>query len=210
MVTWPLSAQIQETLPALVLSPRAFNELTGRCIACPITRRDRDWSFHVSIPDGDEISGVVQSDQLRSASWEQRGSRFICKAPASVLGGIVLGLAARGRAEHVEMFNAKPLQLGFVLLQSAYGFVAFHKANIANRSLRFHDFRLTSERDASANSFFVVNVQPNTRRIGLFAGLFFSRFSKPNTGATAVFVDEFDAGGFHRFQDLFDCLSAAT
>ena len=23
---------------ALVLSPRAFNELTGRCIACPITR----------------------------------------------------------------------------------------------------------------------------------------------------------------------------
>ena len=71
--------------PALVLSPRVFNELTGRCIACPITRRDRDWSFHVPIPDGHEISGVVQADQLRSASWEQRGSRFICKAPAGVL-----------------------------------------------------------------------------------------------------------------------------
>jgi hypothetical protein len=42
------------------------------------------------------------------------------------------------------MFNAKPLQVGFVLLQSAYGFVAFHKANIANPRLRFHDFRLTS------------------------------------------------------------------
>ena len=71
--------------PALVLSPRIFNELTGRCIACPITRGDRDWSFHVSIPDGHEITGVVQADQLRSASWEQRGSRFICKAPAGVL-----------------------------------------------------------------------------------------------------------------------------
>jgi mRNA interferase MazF len=71
--------------PALVLSPLAFNELTGRCIACPITRRDRDWKFHVAIPDSVEISGVVQADQLRSASWEQRGSRFICKAPASVL-----------------------------------------------------------------------------------------------------------------------------
>ena len=33
--------------PALILSPRVFNELTNRCIACPITRRDRDWSFHV-------------------------------------------------------------------------------------------------------------------------------------------------------------------
>lgn len=71
--------------PALVLSPRAFNELTGRCIACPITRRDRDWSFHVAIPEGNEISGVVQVDQLRSASWQQRGSRFICKAQAAVL-----------------------------------------------------------------------------------------------------------------------------
>jgi mRNA interferase MazF len=72
--------------PALVLSPRAFNQLTGRCMACPISRRDRDWSFHVAIPDSDEISGgVVQADQLHSASWEQRGSRFICKAPAKVL-----------------------------------------------------------------------------------------------------------------------------
>ena len=50
--------------------------------------------------------------------------------------GIVLGLAACGRAEHVEMFNAKPLQVGFVLLQSAYGFVSFHKANIASWGLR--------------------------------------------------------------------------
>jgi hypothetical protein len=39
----------------------------------------------VPIPHGHEISGVVQADQLRSASWEQRGSRFICKAPAGVL-----------------------------------------------------------------------------------------------------------------------------
>ena len=71
--------------PALVLSPRAFNELTGRCMACPVTRRDRDWSFHVPIPEGNEISGVIQTDQLRSASWEERGSRFICQAPPRVL-----------------------------------------------------------------------------------------------------------------------------
>ena len=30
-----------------------------------------------------------------------------------------LGLAARGGAEQIEMFDAKPLQVGFVLLQSA-------------------------------------------------------------------------------------------
>jgi mRNA interferase MazF len=71
--------------PALVLSPHSFNELTGRCIACPITRHDREWSFHVAIPEGHEIRGVVQTDQLRSASWQHRGSRFACAAPAGVL-----------------------------------------------------------------------------------------------------------------------------
>jgi mRNA-degrading endonuclease toxin of MazEF toxin-antitoxin module len=60
-------------------------ELGGLGRLYPITRRDRDWSFHVPIPDGCEISGVVQADQLRSVSWEQRGSRFICKAPTGVL-----------------------------------------------------------------------------------------------------------------------------
>jgi mRNA interferase MazF len=71
--------------PALVLSPRAFNELTSRCVACPITRRDRDWHFHVAITGVNDVEGVVQTDQLRSLSWDKRGSRFICKAPASVL-----------------------------------------------------------------------------------------------------------------------------
>jgi mRNA interferase MazF len=80
--------------PALVLSPRAFNELTGRCIACPITNRDRDWSFHVAIPEGGDVSGVVQADQLRSASWEQRGSRFVCEAPAGVLDDVRAKLRA--------------------------------------------------------------------------------------------------------------------
>ncbi|HEY7245791.1 MAG TPA: type II toxin-antitoxin system PemK/MazF family toxin [Xanthobacteraceae bacterium] len=71
--------------PALVLSPRSFNELTGRCMACPITSHDRDWRLQVLMPKDCEVSGVVQTDQLRSASWERRGSRFICHAPVAVL-----------------------------------------------------------------------------------------------------------------------------
>jgi mRNA interferase MazF len=71
--------------PALVLSPRSFNQLTGRCMACPITRHDRDWVLEVAIPEGYDIIGVVQTDQLRSLSWEQRGARFICQAPAALL-----------------------------------------------------------------------------------------------------------------------------
>jgi hypothetical protein len=47
----------------------------------------------------------------------------------------------------------------------------------------------------------VAQVRRDILRIGLFAGLFFSRFSKPNTGATAVLVDELDAGTFERALD---------
>jgi mRNA-degrading endonuclease toxin of MazEF toxin-antitoxin module len=39
----------------------------------------------VPVPDGHEIGGVVQVDQLRSISWEQRGSRLIGQAQTGVL-----------------------------------------------------------------------------------------------------------------------------
>jgi mRNA-degrading endonuclease toxin of MazEF toxin-antitoxin module len=51
--------------------------LTGRCVACPITRHDRDWSFHVAITGIDHVQGVVQTDQLGSVSWEKRGSAMV-------------------------------------------------------------------------------------------------------------------------------------
>jgi mRNA interferase MazF len=81
-------------LPALVLSPRSFNQLTGRCMACPITSHDRDWALEVAIPKGYDIIGVVQTDQLRSLSWEQRGARFICKAAAALLNEVRAKLRA--------------------------------------------------------------------------------------------------------------------
>ena len=55
--------------------------------------------------------------------------------------GIVRGLPAHRGAEQVQMFDAEPFQLGFVLLQSAYGFVAFHRPSIANLGGCFHFFR---------------------------------------------------------------------
>jgi hypothetical protein len=80
MVKWLPTDQMQATLfgwiscnqlltsragrrPALDLSPCVFNELTRR-IACPITRRDRDLSFHEPIPDGHDVSGVGASRSI--------------------------------------------------------------------------------------------------------------------------------------------------
>jgi mRNA interferase MazF len=69
--------------PALVISPLAFNSLTGRCIACPITRRDLDWSFHVPLPDARRsaaLSKPINCEAPRGSSADR-----VCKAPAGVL-----------------------------------------------------------------------------------------------------------------------------
>jgi hypothetical protein len=47
------------------------------------------------------------------------------------------------------MFNAKPLQVGFVLLQSYYGFVSLHKICVANWTFASTAFDVVAA-DASA------------------------------------------------------------
>jgi hypothetical protein len=43
------------------------------------------------------------------------------------------------------MFDAKPLQIGFVPLQCPHGFIAFHNNIIANPSGCFHVFRFRQD-----------------------------------------------------------------
>ena len=71
--------------PALVLSPRAYNERVGLCLACPITGQAKRYPFETPIPPGNVVFGVVLADQPRSLSWPERRSKVIGRAPRSVL-----------------------------------------------------------------------------------------------------------------------------
>lgn len=71
--------------PALILTSRRYNELSGRAIICPITSRVGDWPFNVLLPDGMETHGVVLVDQVRAIHRESRLFRPIEKAPLQVL-----------------------------------------------------------------------------------------------------------------------------
>ena len=71
--------------PALVVSNDLFNERTGLCIACPVTNARRDYPFHVSIPEGCEVTGVVMVEQVKSIDFRARKVRRIGPAPESVL-----------------------------------------------------------------------------------------------------------------------------
>ena len=73
--------------PALVVSNDLFNRHTGLCIciACPITHTRRDYPFHVSIPEGQDVTGFVMVEQVKSIDFRARKARRIGKAPAQVL-----------------------------------------------------------------------------------------------------------------------------
>ena len=71
--------------PALVVSNDLFNKHTGLCIACPVTNARRDYPFHVAIPDGCDVAGVVMVEQVKSIDFRARKAKRLGKAPAGVL-----------------------------------------------------------------------------------------------------------------------------
>jgi mRNA interferase MazF len=71
--------------PALVVSNDLFNKSTGLCIACPVTNTRRDYPFHVAIPAGLEVKGVVMVEQVKSIDFRSRQVKHIGTAPEAVL-----------------------------------------------------------------------------------------------------------------------------
>ncbi|HSF14638.1 MAG TPA: type II toxin-antitoxin system PemK/MazF family toxin [Vicinamibacteria bacterium] len=71
--------------PALVVSHDLFNRHTGLCIACPITSTQRDCPFHVSIPEGEPVTGFVMVEQVKSIDFRARKAKRIGQAPEHVL-----------------------------------------------------------------------------------------------------------------------------
>jgi mRNA interferase MazF len=71
--------------PALVVSNDLFNRHTGLCIACPITTTRRDYPFHVSIPEGQKVAGVIMVEQIKSIDFRSRDVNRIGSAPEPVL-----------------------------------------------------------------------------------------------------------------------------
>lgn len=71
--------------PALVLSPKPYNQKVGLGIFCPITSQIKGYPFESCIPEGSGVEGAVLSDQIKSLDWRARNATFICKLPPEVL-----------------------------------------------------------------------------------------------------------------------------
>jgi mRNA interferase MazF len=65
--------------PALVLSPRNYNQKSNLALFCPVTSRIKGYPFEVPLPDGLPVNGVVLSDQMKSLDWLARRATFAAK-----------------------------------------------------------------------------------------------------------------------------------
>jgi len=70
--------------PSIVLSPSKYNKKTGLLITCPITSKIKGYPFEVAV-EGEKISGVVLSDQVKNFDWKTRKAVFIEKASNETL-----------------------------------------------------------------------------------------------------------------------------
>ncbi len=74
--------------PALVISPKEYNSITGLCILFPITSKIKGYPFEVAI-NSPEVEGVVLSDQIKNLDWRIRNARFIVKVNPGVVQEVI-------------------------------------------------------------------------------------------------------------------------
>ncbi len=65
--------------PALILSPKIYNEKTSLCICLPITSKVKGYPFEVALPPDIPIGGVILSDQIKNLDFRAREISFVCK-----------------------------------------------------------------------------------------------------------------------------------
>ena len=71
--------------PALILSPREYNEKSSVALFCPITSTVKGYPFEVALPPGGPFGGAVLADQVRSLDWRARRLTLAAAAPRQVV-----------------------------------------------------------------------------------------------------------------------------
>ena len=80
--------------PALILSPKMYNEKTSLCICLPITSKVKGYPFEVALPEDLEVRGVVLSDQVKSLDFVAREAAFICRVPKDIVASVQKNVTA--------------------------------------------------------------------------------------------------------------------
>ncbi len=74
--------------PALVVSPRLYNEKAGLVLICPITSKKKSYPFEVEITKR-KTKGVALTDQIRSIDYKARDVKFLEKVSQETISKVM-------------------------------------------------------------------------------------------------------------------------
>ena len=74
--------------PAVVISPKEYNEKVGLGLFCPITSKIKNYPFEVRIENG-KITGAALADQIKSLDWKTREIEFISRETSEKVNEII-------------------------------------------------------------------------------------------------------------------------
>lgn len=80
--------------PAVVLSPRGYNEKAGLAVLCPITSHSKGYPFEVALPLSSRVRGVILADHLKNLDWRQRNAQKAGKLPPPILATVLESISA--------------------------------------------------------------------------------------------------------------------
>lgn len=80
-----------ERRPALVVSPRRYNQRAGLALMCAVSSRAKGYPFEVTLPEG-PVVGVVLADHIRSTDWQARRAEKVGRVPARVVTDVLAKL----------------------------------------------------------------------------------------------------------------------
>src|ERR671910_2065525 len=89
----PMGREQAGRRPALVLSGRDYNSTSSVLIVCPITRKQRDWPFTVTVPPIGLLSGFVLVDQIKVVDPAIRAFNKAGSVPGEILAEVRAQLA---------------------------------------------------------------------------------------------------------------------
>lgn len=69
--------------PAVVLTPKSYNQMTDLLICCPLTTKIKGYPFEVVINGTPQ--NVALSDQVKSLDWKVRNAKFKGKVSSQEL-----------------------------------------------------------------------------------------------------------------------------
>jgi mRNA interferase MazF len=71
--------------PALVISPKSYNQRVGLALMCPITSRIKGYPFEVELPRGMGTEGAILCDQIKSLDWRVWNAKRIGSVPTLIM-----------------------------------------------------------------------------------------------------------------------------